>query len=303
MRGELARLRHAVGRGVQQVDPRLADLAIVAVLLIAAAAEVAITRRPIGLRLLPIAFTILPLLLRRRLPAAMFALQFAAALVTLGPPLFTSLVAFFVGMYSIGVYARRRWLSLVAPLAAALILAAVGIPLDFATPPFSAWSAALIGGVGLWVLGSTVHGAGERAREEEEQRALAGQVAATAERARIARELHDAVAHRVSLAVIQAGAARTVLDREPDRARESTVAAEQSARAALEELRDLVGLLGLLDEGIAPHSPRNRGSSRWTSWSHASRERGFPSPSAARARCSRARRGSISSPTASFRRA
>jgi signal transduction histidine kinase len=75
----------------------------------------------------------------------------------------------------------------------------------------------------------------EHAREEEERRAIA------AERARIARELHDVLAHNLSVMVVQAGAARRVLERDPDRAVEAAGLIEQTGREALHEVRHLFG--------------------------------------------------------------
>ncbi|WP_446666874.1 sensor histidine kinase [Flexivirga sp. B27] len=83
----------------------------------------------------------------------------------------------------------------------------------------------------------------QQARTIESQAAELRSQAVDAERLRIARELHDVVAHHVSVIGVQAGAARRVLDKQPDAARDALVGIERSSRSAVGEMRGLLGTL------------------------------------------------------------
>jgi len=93
----------------------------------------------------------------------------------------------------------------------------------------------------------------ERLEVEREAQAAA---AVAEERRRIARELHDVVAHSVSVMVVQSGAARRVLDSEPDDAVAALTEVERSGRQALSELRRLLGLMRDGDESAAAREPQ-----------------------------------------------
>jgi signal transduction histidine kinase len=80
-------------------------------------------------------------------------------------------------------------------------------------------------------------------RLAERERELARREAVVDERARIARELHDAIAHHVSMMVVQAGAERRVMDDEQESTRQVLSTIEQVGRSALTEMRRLVGML------------------------------------------------------------
>lgn len=107
-----------------------------------------------------------------------------------------------------------------------------------------------------WILGDNVRNRRAyveqleaRADDLERRRAREAAQAVEQERARLARELHDVIAHTVSVIVVQAGAARRVADRQPERAREALGAIEGTGRTALTDLRRLLGILR--DEGDA----------------------------------------------------
>ncbi|RVX44070.1 histidine kinase/DNA gyrase B/HSP90-like ATPase [Nonomuraea polychroma] len=89
----------------------------------------------------------------------------------------------------------------------------------------------------------------ERGRLLERERQSAARAAVEAERARIARELHDIVSHNVSLMVVQASAAREVLATMPGEAETALQAVEGAGRAAMTELRHLLGLLAPSPDG------------------------------------------------------
>ncbi|MFI9718658.1 sensor histidine kinase [Streptomyces sp. NPDC052396] len=89
----------------------------------------------------------------------------------------------------------------------------------------------------------------EAGREEEARRRV------TEERLRIARELHDVVAHLIALVNVQAGVASHVMDSRPDQAKEALAQVRQASRSALEELRSTVGLLRQYGDPEAPTEP------------------------------------------------
>jgi signal transduction histidine kinase len=95
----------------------------------------------------------------------------------------------------------------------------------------------------VWYSGRRLRIRSERAAQLEREQAAEARRAVAEERTRIARELHDVVAHRVSLMTVQAGAAKTVAADDPESASQAMHAVEKAGRQALDELRHLLGVL------------------------------------------------------------
>jgi signal transduction histidine kinase len=198
--------------------------------------------------LLLAALTTVPLALRRIFPLTAFWVIVAAAAA--GPHYAANVItlgAVVLAAYSAMAYSRFRLAAIVSMPVAVLLDIVYLHNQPAALPPRSAVVLVLFP---VLVLGSTIrqwrrqvseardHVARLQAEHEAETaRAIA------AERARIASELHDVVTHNVSMMIVQAGAARHVLSEEPDQARAALLAVESSGRAAMAELRHLLGLL------------------------------------------------------------
>jgi signal transduction histidine kinase len=123
----------------------------------------------------------------------------------------------------------------------------------------------LLGFVVAWLIGdslrtrrSYVQALEERAERLEREREAEARRAVAEEQARIARELHDVVAHNVSVMVVQAAAANDVFETRPERAREAIRAIEATGRGALVELRRLLGSVRGGDAEYAPQPGLDR---------------------------------------------
>lgn len=169
-----------------------------------------------------------------------------------------ALAAVLLATYSVGAHTRRLWGGVIVIAAAALV---AGRSSHSGTLPVPAplVPALLIGAV--WIAGRAIRirqlaaaSWESHATRLEREQAAAEKAALERERTYIARELHDIVTHAVSLMVIQAGAARQVLDH-PDRAAKAMLAVETSGRDALNELRRLLDLLANVEDR-APLTPR-----------------------------------------------
>jgi signal transduction histidine kinase len=190
----------------------------------------------------------LPLAARRRFPETVLALCVASglAVAALGVPPIVLGLAILVAVYSVAAYGDR-WVSLAGLAAAELGSAAVQLtPGRFQTP--TVVSNALVIGA-AWLLG---HFVGvrraytarlERTAELERTRAEQARRAVAEERLRLARELHDVVAHSISVIAVQSGVGAHVAQTQPEEAAKALAAIEATSRAALIELRRLLGVL------------------------------------------------------------
>jgi signal transduction histidine kinase len=159
----------------------------------------------------------------------------------------------------VGVHGWHGAVSLAALTATATLIfivfgGAIPAPPDFAVPYLLLLLPFLVGHA-LRSRQLQVDGFRERAIRLEQEQEFAAQSARNEERARIARELHDVVAHTVSVMVVQAGAARHVVDTAPDQAREALSAVEATGREAMADLRNLLGVL-TPEHSEAPLAPQ-----------------------------------------------
>ncbi len=103
-----------------------------------------------------------------------------------------------------------------------------------------------------WLIGNSTHQARDHAQQLGAQAAAQ---AVTAERLRIARELHDMVAHSIGIVALQAGAARRVIDTQPERARDALGEVETASRETLSGLRRMLGALRQAEPEAEPLDP------------------------------------------------
>ena len=195
----------------------------------------------------------LPLLLRRRLPFAApafaFAVQIGASFID--PDAFggeaTGLVTLLATFWVVG--AQDHAIQALAGAAIGCATLAVIAQTDARVDTSGAIFVMVMGGA-VTLIAFTLRRRATRATELEQradrlvaERDERARVAVAAERARIAGELHDVIAHSLSVMTVQAGAARVLLDTQPERARQPLVAVEETGRQTLAELRRLLGLL------------------------------------------------------------
>lgn len=204
-----------------------------------------------------------PLALRNRYPTGvLLAVVMASVVYTwLGYPGGFYTTATVIAIWTAVAAGRRvagvvAGVTLVGAVLAATLAGASGHARD---PDASAW-------LGGWLVASFVLGEVSRGRrqslEQVEQRAIDAERTreeearrrAGEERLRIARELHDVLAHNISMINVQAGVAVHLLDRQPEQARTALVAISKASKEALRELRATLGVLRQVDEA-EPRGP------------------------------------------------
>ncbi|MFP5415473.1 MAG: sensor histidine kinase [Actinomycetes bacterium] len=244
-------------------EPRLVDAAVALALLVVMGVSMAGTATGPGQRpddLLSVALAVLmaaPYVVHRRRPVGAVAVGLGAILLysLLRFPAFPGVNAF-VLLFGVTLHTDRRhgW----GTLAATLVVMSVSLA---AQPPgvadTSAWIATILLTVVAFLLGE--NGRISRARLSalnernellergrahlERERDERARRAVIAERIRIARELHDVVAHAMSVVAVQAGMGHHVIDTQPDEAKKALAAIETTTRTALVEMRRLLGVL------------------------------------------------------------
>jgi signal transduction histidine kinase len=190
---------------------------------------------------------------RRRFPWPTLGLMFAVVLV--GNVVREALPTGFyliLALYSVVVVSSRRTALIVVSIVAAGLVAAVVAGGGSQIVPSVIGNLALIG-VG-WLAGESIRAsrvyskhykerAAERAAAVEAERVEQVRRAVSDERVEIARELHDIVAHTMSLIAVRSGVGRMVIDSQPEQAREALTIIETTTRRSLQEMRLLVGVL------------------------------------------------------------
>jgi len=244
---------------IQQWKAGLIDIGLV-VLLLPPTFVWATRHHSVALAVGPVLLETLPLLLRRRYPLPVLAVVLPASIaaqfvVGVLPPF-----ALGLALYTVASHTERR-----VALRAGVAALATLVVLLLVRNGFDARESVvhlIIFASATWILGDNVRTKRayyreleERAERLEREREENIQHAAAEEQERIARELHDVIAHSVSVMVVQAAAANDIFERQPERAREALRSIEESGRSALTELRRLLGIVRTHERGRLDPQP------------------------------------------------
>jgi signal transduction histidine kinase len=197
-----------------------------------------------------VAVQVVPLVWRRRAPLAVLFVSGLGSLVfgmaNLPDPAIQFTLA--LALYTVAAYRCRR--ISVPVVLAFVVVGALSFVLDDQADLADIAVTYLVG-VGAWVVGDSTRSQRERAAWLAQRQQDGARRAAAEERVRIARDLHDVVAHHISVIAVQAEAAQEVLAAHPERAERAMATVAETARTALGELRRMLGLLRS-DAGRAP---------------------------------------------------
>jgi signal transduction histidine kinase len=205
-----------------------------------------------------------PLAVRRRAPLAAFGaislVAFLQWLLMAGE--YAANLALILAFYSVAAHERRRWgiAAAAAILELGVLLAVLKYTSDAPLSAFVAVSAFVVaaGALGVYMRTRRQHIAAlhERARQLERERDQQAQLATAAERARIAREMHDVVAHNLSVMIALADGARLTTVQDPGKAERAMDAVSSTGREALAEMRRLLGVLRDDEQAGTPLTPQ-----------------------------------------------
>jgi signal transduction histidine kinase len=248
-------MRLRVPRTVPRFDPLTVDRVLAGVLSVLAQVEVWLGHGDHRLVAALVAFVATAsIAFRRRFPTLVGILVPLLYAIELGfwgdPQIIVASIGYFCALYGLAVWTTPRRFALgIAALIACFFIASFG-------PKGSVGNTLVFSLVTLVVILLVRRVLGDRERRAqlaERERDVAAREAVVEERARIARELHDAIAHNVSMMVVQAGAERRVLDENSGTTEEVLATIERIGRGALTEMRRLVGMLrGDDGEPLAP---------------------------------------------------
>lgn len=233
-----------------------------------------------------VAVLAVPIAVRRRWPAVaavVVSVAYFFAVTFRIPEIYAGNIAMFIALYTVGAWDDNRRRATIVRVAIIVGMFAwlfvvmfqdATQPIDPAAEgafsragafsPFVAYQLLMIGVNALFFGGAYYFGdrshqqmrqraaLEERTAELESEREVTAAQAVALDRVRIARELHDVVAHHVSLMGVQAGVARSLLARDPEATREVLGGIEESARTSLHELRQLLETLRTPGSDTAP---------------------------------------------------
>jgi signal transduction histidine kinase len=259
---------------LQRVTPRqwaLLDIALSAAFLLGGVATITVDRGGEGLPhnfawlLVALCLATGPITLRRRYPVpVLLTVTIALAVSTMLGQGFIGIPVVALPLYSAAVQNDRRT-SLLALLGVELLLlGSLGVAaLQGPIGAGSSFSVVVAGAT--WIVADSVrarraHGAGlaYQAEHRRRQEADTAQSALSEERLQIARELHDIIAHSLSVIAVQSAVGGHVIEDQPEEAKKSLAAIEATSRSALEEVRGLLGVLRRGDHEEPSRSPALR---------------------------------------------